>query len=619
MVVSDRMVPVPAWIRQSTLARSSPATEGRANRGANTAVSASIRAASGLSAWRVAVIGLVAALSAGIGVAVGGFLLDARAGALGRSAAYVPADAPFYLELRLEPSAEQDASIRELLGHFPAIEGLDLARPLHGQLVELIDEELAAGGELDLSWADDVAPWFDGRVAIGVTDLPLDALAGSMDPMAEPPMPGMIVVIGVTDPAAAGSTIERIRAEQPDMETTESEHRGVTIHALSGGDGAYAVTEDALLFAPSADEIAAALDTAADPQRSLGGDATVAEMSAKLPADWLAFATYDFTELMAASFAEADGTAAADAFSALMENQPLRGATAMTADGDRFSMDAVSEAPTGPFAAENAERGLASEVPGDALYFSDGGNIGAALSALVDALKAAAQEDPAVAEQIETAEAALGADLQEMVAWIDDGALVAGWDGTEPYAGVLLVPSDIAAAQRRIGQLITFAGLATLDPSSGLTVEEAEVAGATVTTIRWEDPNAVPVEFLAAPMELVIQVTVTEDRAIIGLGKSFVGRVLELEQGDSLAVESRFSEGVAAVGPASNTGVAWLDLVGLREAIETALGPMLAMMDPDGAYESTVAPWLAPLDRMVTVTVLDGELLVQRSALFIGE
>jgi hypothetical protein len=582
-------------------------------------VSASIRAASGLSAWRVAVIGLVAALSAGIGVAVGGFLLDTRVGALGGSAAYVPADAPFYLELRIEPSAEQDASLRELLGHFPAIEGLDLARPLHEQLVELVDEELASGGELDLSWADDVAPWFDGRVSIGVTDLPLDALAGSMDPMAEPPMPGMIVVLGVTDPAAAGSTIDRLRAEQPDMQTTESEHRGVTIHALSTDDGAYAITDDALLFAPSAAEITAALDTAADPSLSLGGDATVADMAAELPEDWLAFATYDFTELMAASFAEADGTAAAEAFSALMEHQPLRGAMAVTAAGDRFATDGVSQAPTGPFAAENADRGLAAEVPGDALYFSDGGNIGAALSALVDAVKAAAQEDRAVAEQIDTAEAALGADLQEMVAWIDDGALVAGWDGTEPYAGVLLLPNDVDAAQRRIGQLLTFAGLATLDPSSGLTVEEAEVAGVTVTTIRWADPSAAPVEFLAGPMELVLQVTVTEDRVIIGLGESFVERVLGLEAADSLAAEPRYSEGVAAVGPASNAGVAWLDLAGLREAVEAALGPMLASMDADGVYESMVAPWLAPLDRMVTVTVLDGELLVQRSALLIGE
>lgn len=582
-------------------------------------MSASIRAASGLSAWRIAVIGLVAALSAGIGVAVGGFLLDTRAGALGGSAAYVPADAPFYVELRIEPSAGQDAALRDLLGNFPAIEGIDLDRPLHEQMVELIDEELGSHGEVDFTWADDVAPWFDGRVALGVTDLPLDDLAGSMDPMAEPPTPGMIVIVGVTDPAAARATIERLRTEQPDMETTDSEHRGVTIHSLTSGDGAYAVTDDALLAAPSAEDIASALDTAADPGSSLSSDASVADMAAQLPEDWLAFANYDFTELMAASFAEADGMAAADAFAALMEHQPMRGAMAVTAAGDRLAFDGVSEAPTGPFAVENAERGLAREVPGDALYFSEGGSIGAALSALVDAVKAAADEDPAVAEQIETAEAALGAELEEMVAWIEDGALVAGWDGSEPYAGLVLVPNDVTAAQRRIGQLVTFAGLAALDPSSGITVDEAEVAGTAVTTIRWQDPNAIPMEELPIPTGISVQVAVTDDRAIIALGESLVGRVLELDASDSLAAQPRYRDGIEALGPVSNAGVAWLDVAGLREAIETALGPMIDSMDPDGAYETTVAPWLAPLDRMVSVSVLDGELLVQRSALLIGE
>lgn len=579
-------------------------------------MSVSVRAASGLSAWRAAVIGLVAVLSAGIGVAVGGFLLEARSGALGAAAAYVPADAPFFLEMRLEPSADQDAALRELLGRFPAIEGIDVARPLYDQLVELIDEQLAAEADTEITWTQDVAPWFGGRVAFGLTSFPIEAL-DPMNPMAEPPIPEMVVVIDVTDPAAASGTIERLAAEQPGMETTESEHRGVAVHSLASGEGAYAVTDDALLFAPTAEAITAALDTAADPALRLSDAADVAEMAAQLPTDWLIFATYDFTELMAVSFEQSEGQPAADVFRSLMDDQPLRGAMAMGASGDRFTMDAVSEAPSGAFAVENADRGLAGEVPADALYFGDGGNIGSALTALVGALTAAAGEDPTLAEQIATAEAALGADLEEMVAWIDDGAIVAGWDGEEPYAGLVLVPNDVDAAQRRIGQLVTFAGLATLDPSSGVTVEEAEVAGATVTTIRWEDPEAMPMEGMPLPTGVAVQVTVTDERAIIGLGEAFVGRVLELDAAGSLAADPRFADAVAELGPISNAGVAWLDVAGTREAIETALEPMLSAMDPDGLYASEIRPWLLPLDRLVTVTVLDGELLVQRSALLI--
>lgn len=560
------------------------------------------------------VIGLVAVLSAGIGIALGGFLLDTRSGVLGTTAAYVPADAPLYFELRLEPSTEQDAALRELLGRFPAIEGVDLARPLYEQVVELIDEGLATETGTELSWSEDVAPWFGGHVAVGVTSIPIEAV-DSMDPMAEPPIPDMVVIVDVTDAGAARAAIERLAAEAPDMETSTSEHRGVTIHELTSGEGAYAVTDDALLFAPTPASITAALDTAADPERRLSDAPTVAELSAALPADWIAFMAYDFTELMAASFEQVEGEPAADAFRSLMADQPLRGAMAMTAAGDRFAVTAVADAPSGSFAVENADRGLAGEVPGDALYYSDGGNIGTALAALIGAITVAAEEDPAIAEQIATAESALGADLEEMVAWIDDGAIVAGWDGTEPYAGLVLVPNDVDAAERRIGQLVTFAGLATMDPSSGISVDEAEIAGATVTTIRWADPSAEPMEGMPIPTGVSVQVTVTEDRALIGLGEAFVGRVLELDAGDSLASEPRYADAIAEMGPVSNAGVAWLDLAGARAALEEALGPMLETFDPEGAYESEVQPWLLPLDRLVTVTVLDGDTLVQRSAL----
>ena len=109
-------------------------------------MSASIRPADGMPAWRIAVIGAVGILAVGIGIAAGSFLLNTRSAAVGAGAAYVPADAPFYVEMRLEPSAEQDAALRELLGRFPPIEGVDLDQPLYTQMVERIDEMLAAEG-----------------------------------------------------------------------------------------------------------------------------------------------------------------------------------------------------------------------------------------------------------------------------------------------------------------------------------------------------------------------------------------------------------------------------------------------------------------------------------------
>lgn len=589
-------------------------------------MTATVHTSAAPAGWRIAVIGLVGLLAAGIGLAVGGFLLTRGGVPTGAGAAYVPSDAPFYLEWRLDPSEAQDTALRELLGRFPAIEGVDLDRPLYDQLGEAIDDALGMQDELELSWEDDIASWFDGTVAVAVTDVDWAAMTVPTDPMApmpEPEMPGFVLVAGVTDRAAAESLVDRLRdaAEADGTAVSTTEHRGITIASVGETDGAYAVTDDALLVGPSLDDIVAALDTeaAGDGGSALASSDELRGLVDRLPADWIGFAVYDLTDLVTASFEQAElaSPGIADAMRELIAHQPMRGAMAITAGGDRVAIDGVTAPPTGPFAVENADRGLAAEVPADALYFADGGNLGEALSAMITAFKQTAASDPAMEEQLGLAEAGLGAELEELVSWVDAGAVVAGWDGSEPYAGVLLVPNDVAAAERRLDQLVAFAGLAASDPASGLSVEERELAGTTVTTIRWEDPSAAPAEFLAEPIAFVLEVAMTEDRAIIGVGDRFVARVLELDEADSLARVPRYADAVAELGGASNAGVAYLDLAGTREAIETALAPMMAFMDPDGAYETVIRPWLEPLDRIVGVTRLEGDALVARTVLLV--
>lgn len=583
-------------------------------------MTATIQPAARVGGWRVLVIGLVAVLAAGIGAAAGAFLLSDRTSGAGAAASYVPADAPIYIEVRLDPSAEQDAALRDLLGRFPAIDGLDLDRPLYEQLGEVIDEQLAAQDEVDLTWAADVEPWFDGSVAFAVTDIPLAAMSDQLDPMVEPPLPGMLVVVGVTDAAAARATIDRLSDEAAGAALDETQHDGVTIRSGAGFDGAYAVTDDAVLFAPDVTAIVAALDTHADPDAGLAATDHLVAALETLPSDWLAFSSFDFAGIMSAAFDEAassEDAAALAAMQALIEHQPMRGATVVTARGDRLAIDGVSEAPSGPFTVVNATRGLAGEVPAATLYFVEGGNIGDALGAVLGAVTDAAATDPEAAEQIRLAEAALGAELPELVAWIEDGAIAAGWDGSEPWAGLILVPSDVAEADRRLGQLATFATLAGLDPSSGVSVTESEIAGEVVTTIRWSDPASS--DDLGLPMGdgIAVAYTVTDDRAIIGIGETFVRRVLELDPADALGADARYAGTINQLGGASNAGVAWIDLAAAREALLGVMGPMMGMFDPGGEFVASVEPWLLPLDRFAAVSVLEGDVLVQRAALFI--
>ncbi|MGI8829310.1 MAG: DUF3352 domain-containing protein [Candidatus Limnocylindria bacterium] len=563
-------------------------------------------------AWRIAVIGLVAVLAAGIGLALGGFLLTNRSAAVvGGGAEYVPASAPFYFEMRLEPSTDQDGALRELLGRFPEIEGVDLDRPLYEQMTERLDEMLA-DEDADVSWSRDVAPWFDGHIGLAVMDIPLEELA-------EDPMPSMVIMLGVTDATAAEASIERLIAEMGTTTFTDEVHDGVTIR-VSDDEGAYALTDDQLLVAPAAADIVTALDAHAAGSTTLAEVGEITRLTDALPSDWLAFGVYDFTDIMAAAIAEGQGQspAMAEAFADLLEHQPLRGAMAVTAAGDRMAVDVATDPPTGPFTVENEERGLAAEVPADTLYYAEAGNLGLTLAAVIEPIKEAAASVPDGEEQVAMIEAALGADLEELVSWIDDGAVSIGFDGSQPYGGMVLVPNDMAAAERRLSQLISFAGLAALDPSSGISVEEGEVGSVNVTTIRWEDPNAMPPDpMLPIPTGVVMQVAVTDDRALIGLGEDFVGRVIGLDPSDALASVARYSDAIDDLGGATNTGVAWMDLTGVREAIETALAAEIESMDTAGFYLTEIRPWLLPLDRIVGVSRLEGDVHLQRSVLLI--
>ena len=294
----------------------------------------------------------------------------------------------------------------------------------------------------------------------------------------------------------------------------------------------------------------------------------------------------------------------------LMANQSLRGAMALTVDGDRVSLPMVSDAPTGAFTVTNADRGLADEVPGDALYYAEGGNVGESLSSFVRTFKEMMGTMPDGAGQLDMAESALGGNLEELVEWIGDVATVGGFDGEQPWGGAIIVPTDMEAARRTMDRLETFAGLSTLDPSIGITVDQRDVEGVEITSLTWQDPNAAsePDPAMAfAPTEVVVEWAVTDDRVLLGVGDQFVERALGQDAAGSLAETPGYSDAVADLGGSSNAGVTWIDVRGLRFAVE----PLLAEMDPSGTemYETEIVPWLEPLDRFVSVAHVEGDIL----------
>jgi hypothetical protein len=209
--------------------------------------------------------------------------------------------------------------------------------------------------------------------------------------------------------------------------------------------------------------------------------------------------------------------------------------------------------------------------------------------------------DLALAE-LENVEAAIGADLEEFVAWIGDGGMAAGWDGEAPWFGLVLQAADLDAANRRLTQIGALAELAAGQGGGEVTVTTDTVDGVEVTTVAFSGSGA------PAMGEFAFAYALDGDTALIGTA-GFVEAALTLDPASSLAGSDRFGAAVDRFGGSDNAGAFYLDVAGLTAAVRGELPP-----------ESTSGMgelWenLAPLDYLAGVTRVEGDRVVSRMGL----
>ena len=125
---------------------------------------------SSVSRRQVAVIAAVAVLAAAIGLVLGLSVMQGRGSSLAPAAGYVPAGSLMYMEADLSLSASQADALRAILARFP---GTDPNAVSGDGLAEALDEALDQA-EAPFDYTHDIAPWFEGTVAVTVLDQPLD-------------------------------------------------------------------------------------------------------------------------------------------------------------------------------------------------------------------------------------------------------------------------------------------------------------------------------------------------------------------------------------------------------------------------------------------------------------
>ncbi len=476
------------------------------------------------------VIALVTLLGLTAGTVLAGYLL--LSGTTDRLAALAPARTAAYVNVNLEPSPGQQMNLAGLIGRLP---GFADAAALDAKVDQIIGNLFAAA---DIDYQTQLEPWLGDQVALAAWPSDGDAT-----------VPEVVVLAASGDPAAADASLPVLLGGDGAAFVTET-HAGFDLQVATGV--AYAVVDDVVLVAPTADGLRTVIDVR-------GGAASLADRSdfqaamSRVPADNLASAFADTQALMGAagSTDEVAGLTTASA--------------ALVAEADGLRLSGV--VPVDPSAAPPDSTGSVTSTVVDwmpegalasAVVFGLPATLEDAESALGDT--DAGSEALSLLDTIRALAAfGLGLDLDTDLLPILDaeaGVAITSLDGDRPSGQLVLRPSDPDAAA---------ASFETL-------VDRLIDAGAEA---RDEDLDGVALTIVSVPELGDISYAIVDDVVILGLAPGDVAAAVAAHtSGTALSASDRYLDAFEVAGERSGTE-AYVDigaLLGLGVLDEAGIG-----------------------------------------------
>jgi hypothetical protein len=546
-----------------------------------------------MSRLRWFVAGLVTVLV--IGVTAAATLLVTGQSPGSSLVGYVDNSSVIYVEARLDLPGDQRQKLGQFLSKFP---GFDDQSILDQKLDEALDQLIDRSTNGKQNWSTKIKPWFGGEIALGA------AAPTAPNPGDIPQFHGLVAV-EVRDGLAAMGWLKEALGETP-IATQAYNGTEILILGSSGQKGAAAVADGKALLIGDEASVRKAIDS--------HGNGTFAQSDsykqarAALARDQLGFvvidtkAYVDFFGQLSTGMSES-GTAIPSAIKDLL---PPWVAISLRAEGDALAIDVVLPHLEAMDVGDNRPSEILPHLPASTIFVADGRDLGANWKKLLDLYR----EMPGFAEAMKQLDAALNAvgGFDKAIGWMHDGALVVTRNGSTVDGGLVLTPTDAAAAQGLFSSLRNV--LALGGAQAGITISDETYNGATITTIDVGDVrdllNTAGAGSAFGPNlpegHLKFAYAVTDKLVVAGVGDAFVKAVLDTQAGTSLASDSRFKAATDRAG-AANRGLTYVDIAAARELIENLM-PAAERAE----YERNYKPYLLPLQAFVVSNREDGSL-----------
>jgi Protein of unknown function (DUF3352). len=470
------------------------------------------------------IIGLGVAVLA-IAIAGGAFLL------LGKTPTpsalqYIPGDAAFVAEIRLDLPGDQMQHLGNLLAHFP---GFADQATLNDKIDEALSRLVSMSGDTSVDYKADIKPWLSGATFVGV-----------MAPASGAAMMGT----GTGEAVISATTNGAVTCAATFKNQTVTHETYKNLDLVLSADGSMACVLDgrqALLGDPAT--VRKALDA-----KTAG---TGMDKNARYSAARTALGLDRLATLYVNGAALTTMMPAASAVPGMPDLSSLTGPlpdwliAGVRSEDSSLVIDTVTApvtvATSGPsllpLPAAHASV-LAPMVPKDTLAFVEGQGTGVALQNLLTKL----QTVPSLAESLQVLDGLGGA--SQLVGWIDDVGVAVSVHGTTPDAALMLVATDETKATSTVAALGTLLALA--GQANGLEVKQSTISGVAVTTVTITDLGAlVPagtVPGLTIPATGPISFSIAAHGKVVLLtsGEAAMTAILNVAAGSSLADDATF-------------------------------------------------------------------------------
>lgn len=459
-------------------------------------------------------------------------------------AAYIPADAPLYVEGAIQPEGDVAANVDAI------------TEKLTGKsLGDTIKEGIASSGQSEIDFEADVEPWLGESAGVFVEFDLGDLSSGSMTSaaMAGDPASGADaissgdnefgLVAETTDVDAAEAFIEKVSEE--DGQATDGEYEGFSYKVSGDGDSVAGIVDDNLVAAATEDAFKAMVD--ASKGDSLKDTDAYSEVAGKA-ADGSLVDLYLANDPLIAS-SEGSGFDLGGLYGALGMDVAGTGTMISLVPGENeISIRGVNGS------SSELESGDASELirsfPADTIFAFGSGDVGANATKLIDALNQEGIEGALKPGDLDRTFKQLseqGIDVKSLIGDLETVGLFVNGDSARNLGGALVATSSdikpIENSIKTLSTLISFGNAADVKPLGG---------GMTGLRIRVPQLQGRPVVVAVGDDRLVIAVGMQAARHALNGG----GQSLADSPAFQAAEESLPGDGIDVFGdPAALTGL----------------------------------------------------------------